>query len=65
MAEFRTEEPGEKAKLLLPPLNISALANPELRFSLANVNWFGDIDELRIFYMYIRIYSYRCNISNN
>jgi len=50
MAEFRTEEAGEKAKLLLPPLNISALANPELRFSLANVNWFGDIDELRVFY---------------
>lgn len=50
MAEFRTATAGNKAKLLMPPLNISGLATPELRFSLANVNWFGDIDELRIFY---------------
>lgn len=50
MAEFRTTTPGNKAKLLLPVLNISAVASPELRFSLANVNWFGDVDELRIYY---------------
>ena len=34
----------------MPPLNISGLATPELRFSLANANWLGDVDELRIFY---------------
>lgn len=50
MAEFRTTTAGNKAKLLLPPLNISALTTPQLRFSLANVNWFGDVDELRIYY---------------
>lgn len=50
MAEFRTESAGERAKLLMPPLNISGLANPELRFSLANVNWLGEVDELRIYY---------------
>ncbi|WP_029293401.1 T9SS-dependent choice-of-anchor J family protein [Chryseobacterium hispalense] len=50
MAEFRTTTAGNKAKLLLPVLNISALTSPELRFSLANVNWFGDVDELRIYY---------------
>lgn len=50
MAEFRTDTAGNKAKLLIAPLNISTLTTPELRFSLANVNWFGDIDELRIYY---------------
>jgi len=50
MAEFRTTTAGNKAKLLMPPLNISGLATPELRFSMANANWFGDVDELRIFY---------------
>lgn len=50
MAEFRTTTVGNKAKLLVAPLNISALVSPELRFSLANVNWFGDVDELRIYY---------------
>lgn len=34
----------------MPPMDISTLENPELRFSFANVNWFGDIDELRIYY---------------
>lgn len=50
MAEFRTTTPNNKAKLVMPAMNISALVTPELRFSLANVNWFGTIDELRIYY---------------
>ncbi|MBL1222357.1 choice-of-anchor J domain-containing protein [Chryseobacterium sp. L7] len=50
MAEFRTTTTGNKAKLVSAPLNISGLATPQLKFSLANVNWSGDIDELRIFY---------------
>lgn len=50
MAEFRTTTTGNKAKLLTAPLNISSLTTPELKFSLANVNWFGDVDELRIYY---------------
>lgn len=50
MAEFRTAAKGDKAKLLMPLMNISGLSNPELKFSLANTEWFGDIDELRVFY---------------
>ncbi|GGG63183.1 T9SS-dependent choice-of-anchor J family protein [Epilithonimonas arachidiradicis] len=50
MAEFRTTTAGNKAKLVMPPFNISALTTPELKFSLANVNWFGDVDELRVYY---------------
>ena len=50
MAEFRTTNAGDKARLITVPLDITSLTNPVLKFSYANVNWFGDIDELRVFY---------------
>lgn len=31
-------------------MNLTSLTNPQLTFYYANVNWVGDIDELRIFY---------------
>ena len=50
MAEFRTSVVGNKTKLVSPQLNLTGLTNPELSFYYANVNWAGDIDQLRIFY---------------
>jgi subtilisin-like proprotein convertase family protein len=50
MAEFRTASYGPTTKLVTPRLDISGLANPRVVFYYANVNWFGDIDELRIYY---------------
>jgi len=50
MAEFRTTSSGNMANLVMVPLDLSALASPELHFSLANTNWLGDVDELRIYY---------------
>lgn len=50
MAEFRTTTTGNVSKLVMPSLDLTSVAIPELKFSLANVNWFGDIDELRIYY---------------
>jgi hypothetical protein len=50
MAEFRTSTAGDKAKLISPRLDITGLTTPRLKFSFANVNWVGDIDELRVFY---------------
>lgn len=50
MAEFRTTITGNKTKLVSPPLDLTAVTSPQLQFYYANVNWFGDIDELRIYY---------------
>lgn len=50
MAEFRTTTIGNKTKLVSPPLDLTGLASPQLEFYYANVNWVGDIDELRVFY---------------
>lgn len=50
MAEFRTTNTGDATKLVLPPLDLTGVASPELEFYYANVNWFGDVDELRVFY---------------
>ncbi len=50
MAEFRTGSYGPTTKLVTPQLDLSGLANPRVVFHYANVNWFGDIDELRIYY---------------
>ncbi|PWI30969.1 hypothetical protein DI383_05915 [Flavobacteriaceae bacterium LYZ1037] len=50
MAEFRTSTTGAKTKLVSQPLDLSSATNPELEFYYANVNWVGDIDELRVFY---------------
>src|SRR5690606_31961408 len=50
MAEFRIDNSTAKTKLVTPSLDLTAVANPILTFYYANVNWLGDIDELRIFY---------------
>ena len=50
MAEFRTTSMGSKAKLVTPNLDLSNIAEPKLKFYYANTNWFGDVDELRVYY---------------
>ncbi|NNE30769.1 MAG: T9SS type A sorting domain-containing protein [Winogradskyella sp.] len=41
---------GPKTKLVTPSLNLNAAVNPRVNFSFTQVNWEGDIDELRVFY---------------
>src|SRR5690625_4021069 len=50
MAEFRVPSSGPTTKLITPVLDLSEVNNPELEFYFANVNYFGDIDELRVYY---------------
>ncbi|WP_418508397.1 choice-of-anchor J domain-containing protein [Corallibacter sp.] len=50
MAEFRTGAYGDAAKLVSLPLDLSGATSPELDFYYANINWFDDIDELRVYY---------------
>lgn len=50
MAEFRIASFGPSTKLVTPQLDLSSLSNPRLKFYYANVNWDGDVDELRVYY---------------
>ncbi|WP_313030361.1 T9SS-dependent choice-of-anchor J family protein [Soonwooa sp.] len=50
MAEFRTTTVGNKSMLVVKPLDLSSVTNPVVKFSYANTNWFGDVDELRVYY---------------
>ncbi|RZJ75224.1 MAG: T9SS sorting signal type C domain-containing protein, partial [Flavobacterium sp.] len=51
MANFYTENINQNTtRLVSPPLDITSISNPELKFYYANVNWEGDIDELRVYY---------------
>jgi hypothetical protein len=50
MAEFRTANMGDMAVLITPTLDLSSLNDPTLSFYYANVNWFGDIDDLQVYY---------------
>jgi len=50
MAEFRNTSTGSATKLVSPVLNMSELTTPKLTFYFANVNWLGDIDQLRVYY---------------
>jgi hypothetical protein len=50
MAEFRNTTSGSATRLVTPLLDLTSLTNPELTFYFANVNWAGDIDELRVYY---------------
>ena len=36
--------------MISPQLDLSSSTTPELTFSYTNVNWEGDIDELKVFY---------------
>jgi hypothetical protein len=47
---FLTGDYGDVTKLVTPSMNLTAVTNPQLKFYFTNVNWVGDIDELRIFY---------------
>lgn len=37
-------------KLISPSLNLAGATNPKLKFSHTQVNWEGDVDELRVYY---------------
>lgn len=50
MAEFRTASYGPTTKLVTPRLDLTGLTSPRVVFYYANVNWLGDIDELRVYY---------------
>lgn len=50
MAEFRNTLTGNTTKLVTPPIDLTGVASPQLDFYYANVNWVGDIDELRVYY---------------
>ncbi|WP_339625132.1 T9SS type A sorting domain-containing protein [uncultured Winogradskyella sp.] len=39
-----------KTRLVTPALNLNGAVNPQVKFSYSQVNWDGDIDELRVFY---------------
>ena len=51
MLRYNESAYGSKTKVLLPPLDISALSNPELKFSMNN-KWSAAYmkDELRVYY---------------
>ena len=50
MAEFKTTAFGDITRLVSPSLDLTTLTVAELTFYYANVNWFGDVDELRVYY---------------
>jgi hypothetical protein len=50
MAQFITSNFGDATRLVTPALDLTTLTTPELTFYYANVNWFGDVDELRVYY---------------
>ena len=50
LARFLTGAFGDATKLVAPSMNLTAVTNPMLKFYYTNVNWFGDIDELRVYY---------------
>jgi subtilisin-like proprotein convertase family protein len=50
MAEFRVGGYGSTTRLVTPRLDITSLTVPRVVFYYANVNWDGDIDELRVYY---------------
>jgi hypothetical protein len=51
MADFSTTNPqGDVTKLVSPAMDLTGVSNPSLEFYYANVNWNGDVDELRVYY---------------
>lgn len=50
MAEFRTPNVGNQSKLVTGIQDLTTITNPAIKFSYANVNWFDDVDELRVYY---------------
>ncbi|MCL2074101.1 MAG: putative Ig domain-containing protein [Marinilabiliaceae bacterium] len=51
MAEFRNNSYyPDVTKLVTPPINLTELPNPGLKFWHAQASWAGDQDELRVYY---------------
>ena len=49
-AAFTHDNRGDVTKLVSPALDISGLTDPKLTFWHAQVEWYGDQDELRVYY---------------
>lgn len=49
-AAFTHVSNGDATKLITPPLDLSAYDSPELEFWHAQEVWYGDQDELRVYY---------------
>lgn len=50
MAEFRVSSYNSKTKLVSPAIDMRNLNTPQLTFYFANVTWWPDIDQLRVYY---------------
>ncbi|MCL2072549.1 MAG: putative Ig domain-containing protein [Marinilabiliaceae bacterium] len=51
MAQFKNESSSsDVTKLITPPLDLTGLGNPQLNFWLAQQNFDGEQDELRVYY---------------
>ncbi|WP_079666343.1 T9SS-dependent choice-of-anchor J family protein [Soonwooa buanensis] len=50
MAQFSVTNSTDIAKLVMPVMDLSAVNNPALKFSMANVEFFNDIDVLKVYY---------------
>jgi len=61
---------GHKTRLVTPPINLSGVDNPTLRFWHTQLEWSGDQDKLRIFYKtsasgaWTLLQEYTGNVSN-
>ena len=38
----------DSTRLISESINLSGAINPQLKFSYANVNWEGDVDEIKV-----------------
>jgi photosystem II stability/assembly factor-like uncharacterized protein len=47
---YHNDFTGPTTTLISPQLDLSTSTAPELKFSYTNVNWEGDVDELRVLY---------------
>lgn len=50
LARFYSSSRGSKTSLVSPPLDLTSLTAPRLRFNYTQVEWAGDQDELRVYY---------------
>lgn len=50
MAQFKIGNKSDVTKLVLPAMDLSSVDDPAIKFSLANVEWSGDIDALKVYY---------------
>ncbi|MDA9847235.1 fibronectin type III domain-containing protein, partial [Flavobacteriaceae bacterium] len=50
MALFKTSTTGAKSTLATPSQDLTSFTNPMLTFYYTSVNWYGDIDDLSVYY---------------